>query len=174
MLNAEIPVLKIPRADAEESELIAHFRVTAAWFSTVSYDKAIDLCFTCLKDGENVTGKASSPSGRNRFCSDECEAVFDRRWKLYQERHGLLTTASKQTTDSPSAKRRQVARRVTQQVVAPNAVNYLFEHDMKLPDTAAYAGHEQKALGTKRAAPKCSRCGEHPRSASHRTGECHA
>jgi endogenous inhibitor of DNA gyrase (YacG/DUF329 family) len=86
----ERKLLKLPRADASESELIKHFAAVGKVFASVPHDVALDLCNTCTKDGENVTGKKDNPAGRNRFCSDECEAVFTRRWALYAAHHALL------------------------------------------------------------------------------------
>lgn len=79
----QYPVLKIPPPNASEAELVAHFIKAGTAFAQAPYADAIYLCLTCNRLGENTTGKKENPAGRNRFCSDECEAVFTRRWTLY-------------------------------------------------------------------------------------------
>ncbi len=182
-MTEDIKVLKIPRDDAQESELVTHFRSIAEVFASVPYTVAVELCFTCLKEGENITGKANNPSDRNRFCSDECEAVFDRRWKLYKERTVALrfTTEAKASTDSPSVQRRRAAPK-TKRIGKPGGPRCgtcgnhprSREHQVQCVGGVARIPHKPDIAKTpgQRAAPKCSRCGEHPRSASHRNGEC--
>jgi hypothetical protein len=78
-----IPILTLPAADASENELVEHFKKSAIVLACLPYDDAVHCCLTCCKLGENITGKKDNPAGRNRFCSDECEARFTRRWALY-------------------------------------------------------------------------------------------
>lgn len=86
--GTDYPVLALPKPDATEGELSAHFKQVGLVLASAPYDDAIHLCLTCCRIGENVTGKKNSPSGRNRFCSDACEAAYDRRWTLYAARRG--------------------------------------------------------------------------------------
>lgn len=102
--------LKLPSADANEHELVAHFSMVGTIFASVSHEVALDLCNTCCRDGENVTGKKNNPGDRNRFCSDECEALFVRRWALYTARRAELPEGeAKMVGDSPSVARRKAA-----------------------------------------------------------------
>lgn len=66
-----------PAPDATASQLREHFVLTNTHFALLVYEDAIHTCLVCGLLGENKCGKANSPSGRNRFCSDECEAVFN-------------------------------------------------------------------------------------------------
>ena len=134
-MKNDIKVLHLPKADASESELVEHFKKVGGIFACITYDVAIYLCITCCKDGENTFGKKGSASDRNRFCSAECEALWERRWALYATRKGVLKVAEKQQGDSPSVERRKATK--TKRVGRPGG-------------------------------PKCGRCGQHPRSATHR------
>ena len=84
--DGTIEPMQLPTTDASEAELIEHFRQVQNVLACVPYEDAIHLCGVCTKLGENMTGKTSNSSGRNRFCSFECEAVFERRWTTYKAR----------------------------------------------------------------------------------------
>lgn len=79
----QYPVLKIPPPTASEAELVKHFVESSKAFALTQYEDSIHLCLTCNRIGENTCGKHGNPGGRHRFCSPECEAVFNRRWALY-------------------------------------------------------------------------------------------
>lgn len=66
-----------PSLDASHNELREHFVTAGAVFAMLNHEDALHSCLVCGLLGENVNGKDKNPGGRNRFCGDECEAVFD-------------------------------------------------------------------------------------------------
>lgn len=70
-------ILAIPSPESSFNELREHFKITNARLACLPHEDAIHACLTCLRQGENTCGKTGNPAGRNRFCSGECEAVFE-------------------------------------------------------------------------------------------------
>lgn len=70
--------LEIPAPGAPRADLIQHFRLMNSVLASFPYDRAIHLCHTCGREGENICGKADNPAGRNRYCSEACEALARR------------------------------------------------------------------------------------------------
>lgn len=109
-------ILSIPPPDASKHELIAHFRIVGSRFACIPYIDSIHLCQVCCRQGENVTGKEGNPGGRNRYCSDACEAVA----RAYEATHPKVgnNEATESITSRPGAKPRRARGHAERKVSA--------------------------------------------------------
>lgn len=74
--------LTLPPVDADARTLREHFGRVQDVIACTPYETAITLCQSCGREGENMTGKATNPAGRHRFCSADCETLRERYERL--------------------------------------------------------------------------------------------